>query len=134
ANGAVFVDQSKKSLQLIHANISSCFAAAQVSLLRLDLSRADRISQLKNKLPAEICFDLIFIDPPYEKKLAATTLKMVEESSLINDEGLAIVEERKNANLPQQSGSLELIDQRTYGETGLWIYRKNEKLSPILST
>ena len=124
AEAAIFVDQSRQALELIHANLSNCFPSPNASLIQLNLSQADSIRRLQKKLPATLRFDLIFLDPPYEKKLAENTLQMVESSSLIQNNGLVIVEERKGEQLPEQCGRLELFDQRRYGETGLWFYLK----------
>jgi len=123
AKSAVFVDQSRQALELIHANLCHCFPSPRASLFQLNLARPDVIQRLKNKLPPELLFDLVFLDPPYEKKLAQKTLQMVEKAGIIRDRGLVIVEERKDEQLPGQCGTLQLIDQRRYGETGLWLYR-----------
>jgi len=120
---AVFVDQSRQALQLIHTNLHRCFAAPRASLLQLNLSRPDVLRKMTAKLPAELLFELVFVDPPYEKKLAQKTLLMVEKAGIVRSGGLVVVEERKDEKLPDQCGSLELIDQRRYGETGLWLYR-----------
>ena len=126
AKAAVFIDRSRQSLRLIQNNLRSCFALAEASLLQLDLSRSDG-NRLRKKLPPDFFFDLIFLDPPYEKKLASTTLKMVEEGSLLQKSGLVIAEEQRNAQLPEQVGTLRLIDRRIYGETGIWIYRVHQQ-------
>jgi 16S rRNA (guanine966-N2)-methyltransferase len=123
AEPAVFVDQSRQALELIYANLSRCFSAPAASLFQLNLARPDGINRLKSKLPPELLFDLVFLDPPYEKKLAQKTLQMVEKAGIVRDGGLVIVEERKDEQLPEYHGRLELIDQRRYGETGLWLYR-----------
>ncbi len=121
---AVFVDQSRQALQLIRTNLGSGFSSAKAALLRLDLDRPQGIRRLKKKLPLDLLFDLIFLDPPYEKKLAATTLKMVEQASIVRQQGLVVAEDRKNISLAEQYGILQLIDRRVYGETGIWIYRR----------
>ncbi len=123
AEAAIFVDQSRQALELIHTNLSNCFPSPNASLVQLNLSRPDSIRRLQKKFPPTLRFDLVFLDPPYEKKLAENTLQMVEKCSIVQDNGLIIVEERKGEQLPEQCGSLELFDQRQYGETGLWIYR-----------
>jgi 16S rRNA (guanine966-N2)-methyltransferase len=123
AEAAVFVDQSRQALALIYGNLRACFSTAEASLLQLNLSRPDSLRRLKKKMPPGRLFDLVFLDPPYEKKLAATTLKMVEQSCILQDHGLVIAEERKDQRLPERCGALTLTDQRNYGETGLWLYR-----------
>lgn len=124
AEFAVFVDQSREALELIFTNVQSCFPKPRASLFQFNLARIDVIERLKNKLPPNLLFDLVFLDPPYEKKLAQKTLQMVEKAGLVRKGGLVIVEERKDEQLPPQYGGLELIDQRQYGETGLWLYEQ----------
>ncbi|CAK8723244.1 MAG: 16S rRNA (guanine966-N2)-methyltransferase [Candidatus Electronema aureum] len=124
AAAAVFVDQSKQAVALIQENLSRCFAGAKAALLQVDLAGPDSLARLKNRLPAEMLFDLIFLDPPYEKNLAEKTLAAIEQETLLQESGLLIAEERKTARLPEQCGSLRLVDQRSYGETGLWFYRQ----------
>ncbi|WP_417912669.1 16S rRNA (guanine(966)-N(2))-methyltransferase RsmD [Candidatus Electronema sp. TJ] len=126
AAAAVFADLSKTSLQLIQDSLSRCAAGASTALLQLDLSKPDSLARLKNRLPAGMLFDLIFLDPPYEKKLAEKTAAAAG-SDLLKESGLLIAEERKNARLPERCGSLRLTDQRSYGETGLWFYRRTEE-------
>ncbi|RWX50150.1 16S rRNA (guanine(966)-N(2))-methyltransferase RsmD [Candidatus Electrothrix marina] len=70
AETAVFVDQSRQALELIHGNLTNCFPTARASLQQLNLSREDSIERLKKKMPDQLFFDIIFLDPPYEKKLA----------------------------------------------------------------
>ncbi len=121
---AVFVDQARQALELIHANLDHCFSSPRALLFQLNLTRSDTFKRLKNKLPPDLLFDIVFLDPPYEKTLAQKTLQMVEKAGIVQNQGLVIVEERKDELLPDQCGSLELIDQRQYGETGLWFYRQ----------
>jgi len=118
----VFVDRSRTALSLTARNLHNCFSSAHVRLLRLDLSRDNawtRISQVDSE---RIRFNLVFLDPPYEKNLAQQALKMVEVSGLLAPDGLVIAEERAGQKLPDKTGSLRLTDQRQYGETGLWLY------------
>ncbi|MCI5133297.1 MAG: 23S rRNA (adenine(2030)-N(6))-methyltransferase RlmJ, partial [Candidatus Electrothrix sp. EH2] len=67
ADRAVFIDQSRQALELIRSNLTSCFPDAQASLQQLNLSRKDSLERLKKKMPSRLLFDLVFLDPPYEK-------------------------------------------------------------------
>jgi 16S rRNA (guanine966-N2)-methyltransferase len=123
AESAVFVDRSRQALDLIYANVRHCFPQKRRALLcRFNLARADGIKRLHNRLPRGLLFDLVFLDPPYEKKLAQHTLQMVEKAGILQDQGLVIVEELKNEELPDLCGRLTCTDQRQYGKTGLWFY------------
>jgi 16S rRNA (guanine966-N2)-methyltransferase len=126
AAAVVFVDQSRQALELIQNTLSHSFAQAKVALLQLDLAKPDSITRLHRRLPPELCFELIFLDPPYEKHLAEKTLNALAQSSLLAEDGLLIAEERKSTRLPEQCDNcLRLADQRSYGETGLWFYRRS---------
>ena len=73
----VFVDQNSRALELIRANLTTCFKNPQADTLRLQLDQPKAYRALKNRF-AQNKFDLIFLDPPYEKNLAELTLKMVD--------------------------------------------------------
>jgi len=123
---AVFVDQSRQALELIHGNLTNCFPTARASLQQLNLSRPDSIGRLKKKMlkvSGQQPFDIVFLDPPYEKKLAEKTLEMVERGALLKDNGLVVAEERASEQLAEQYGTLTLASHRSYGETGIWLYR-----------
>jgi 16S rRNA (guanine966-N2)-methyltransferase len=126
AGTAVFVDHSRQALELIHGNLTNCFPSANASLQQFNLSRTDSIARLHKKISVQLLFDIIFLDPPYEKKLAEHTLAMVERGTLLKENGLVVAEERASEQLAEQYGTLTLVNHRSYGETGLWLYRNIE--------
>ena len=67
--------------------------------------------------------DVLFLDPPYRQHLAERLLPLLEPAGLLAPGALVVVEEHARVDLPAQSGLLALVDQRRYGETGLWLYR-----------
>jgi 16S rRNA (guanine966-N2)-methyltransferase len=73
-------------------------------------------------MEAGACFDLVFMDPPYQKNLAQPVLAVVEKTNILATGALVVVEEHRHARLPEKVGSLFLVDYRRYGETGLWFY------------
>ena len=123
AEKAVFVDQSRQALELIRGNAANFFPAAKVSLQRLNLSQEDWGKRLKKKMPARLLFDIVFLDPPYEKKLADKTLAMLASEVLLQGNGLVVAEERAGEQLAEQYGTFILETHRRYGKTGLWFYR-----------
>ncbi len=119
----VFVDRSPRSLGLIRMNLRLCFEQPPATIMRLDLNKDSAFQALRNKFSANHQFGLIFLDPPYEKKLAEKTLLMVEKTNLAAPGGQVIAEERWNEKLPETIGRLRLWKKRRYGETGIRIYR-----------
>lgn len=122
AQSVVFVDQNSEALQIIGQNLRACFTQPAARAFQLDLTKGTSLKQLQKQLPKNLQFDLVFLDPPYEKKLAEKLLEMVEESGLLATGAVVIAEERQNQDLPATINGLQLTDRRHYGETGLWFY------------
>lgn len=124
AETVTFVDFHQNALQLLTKNIKSLIPDDKlecISIIRYDLRKGLPLPQLtkKNIHP----FDLIFLDPPYSKGLSVNVLEwLTYNKAILADNCLVIAEERSSENLPEQFGILQLSDQRTYGETGFWIY------------
>lgn len=129
AASVVFVDHSPSSLELIRSNLQHCFPQSPVALFKIDLSRPAGYTSLVIRLAPNNLFDIVFLDPPYEKKLAETALTMVDTTGLVAAGGSLIVEERWKIILPEQRGSLRLYLHRRYGETGIWLYTTEKSSS-----
>lgn len=123
AEYAVFVDESSSALKIIRQNLQNCFKQPEAELIRLNLAKSLAFKTLKNRFAEDSFFNIIFLDPPYEKKMAESTLTMIEKTSLVAAEGVVIAEERWKISLPEKVGILKLQQQRRYGETGIWIYK-----------
>ncbi|NLG83401.1 MAG: hypothetical protein GX493_02070 [Firmicutes bacterium] len=67
-------------------------------------------------------FDLVLVDPPYEKGLAAETLALLVRGGLLTPEGLCVVEHRSTETVLAPEG-LVLVDRRVYGDTAVSFFR-----------
>ena len=124
ARQAVFVDNHPEALRLIEKNIHLCGFSDRASVYKRDLSKG--LCFLGKLLP-QAEFSIIFIDPPYRKGLAAVILEDIRGMDLLSAEGLVVVEEEAHAEMMSRVGPLHLVDQRRYGDTGFWFYRKITK-------
>ncbi len=121
----VFIDNNRLSLQLVKKNILHCLVGytgnCQMRVVQHDLSR----TLPPHKLPEETRsgFDIIFADPPYARNISLSILEFVNNSSLLTQNGLLILEERHNVQLPTTLSALACIDRRIYGETAFCFYR-----------
>ncbi len=127
AGPVIFVDRDPAALRLTSRNLAHCFHQPAALTVRLDLGRTGWPDRLVDRLPAGFRFHLIFLDPPYEKRLAEKTLEMVENANLLHPEARVVAEERDNQDLARAYGRLTLTDQRRYGQTGLWFYTLDPK-------
>ncbi len=127
AQFVVFVDNNSLALQLIKKNILLCLTGykgkCELRAVQHDLTK----NIPPGKLPEEIRsgFDLIFADPPYAQNISFSILEFVNNSSLLAQNGLLIVEERRTVELPTFLANLEQTDRRIYGEAAFSFYRKS---------
>jgi len=130
AKSVTLVDNSPAALSLIRRNVellrprfhSGTSAFPKVSILRGDLRRGVN-ALLAGAEGIENVFDIIFLDPPYDKNLAQTTLSDLDGSSFLAKNGLIVAEERSKVVLSKHFEHLSCIDTRTYGDTSFRFYR-----------
>jgi 16S rRNA (guanine966-N2)-methyltransferase len=122
ASFALFVDLSLEAGHLIEANLRTCISQPHAAFASLNLATTLHLHSLRAKMAPGACFDLVFMDPPYQKNLAQRVLAMVETTDILAKGALVVVEEHRRVTLPATVASLILIDHRRYGETGLWFY------------
>ena len=86
----------------------------------------DRASNFIKK--SESVFDIIFVDPPYASGELDIILPLIDEGSILGDNGVVIAEHSSKKKLISEIGILGLIKTYKYGDTSLTLYRKDEKL------
>ena len=118
----VFVDNNPHAVQLVEKNIELCGFSNKTLVLKRDLSKG--LCFLAKQQP-EVKFSLVFIDPPYRKRLSATMLQEIEKTNILSSDALVVIEEDSIIDLPSTVKELNLVDQRRYGETGFWFYRRS---------
>lgn len=120
----VLVDNSRLALELIGKNVQLCLGkapgAGELRVIRHDLSKGLPLK----KLPPETAagFNLIFADPPYAKNISLSILDFINNSELLTEDGLLVMEERFDVTLPPALSRLKLVDRRAYGENAFWLY------------
>ncbi len=114
-----FVEINKKNASIISENISLCNFEKYTNLVIDDV-----FSFLKNNKNK---YDLIFMDPPYEKNLNDKVIKnILKLPSTIKDEGLIIVEHSKKEKV-NGTDKLKVIKNRNYGNTTITILKYREE-------
>lgn len=127
AASVVLVDCDRSALQLMQHNlalVSRALApsgdAPRAKVIKSDLRKG--VDSVITMAGAETVFDLIFLDPPYDRDLARRTLEHLGTGSLLSQDGLVIAEERSGVELPQRLKGLVLMQRRRYGDTAFWLY------------
>lgn len=110
AEFVTFVDSRADAIKLIRENISKCGFTENTSILR------GTIPSILSKIPKNLIpFDVIFVDPPYDKGLILPALTAIHKNKLIDAESKIIIEHSPREK-PECEG-LAVTDTRKYGQT-----------------
>lgn len=112
---AAFVDTGIEARGIIRQHIESFGLGGQTKLLKRDATALGPMEKFKP-------FDLVFLDPPYEKQLGDTALENALEHGWCAPGATIVLEERKGV-VPNLPDSVQVEDQRDYGDTSIHILR-----------
>ena len=116
ASHATFIEQAPAAQAVIRKNIAKCRYEDRTRLIA-----GDALTVLP-RLAGER-FDLIFVDPPYQKNLYEPILFSVLKYHLLDEYGILISEHSKSVPFSCQETGLELYKTKSYGETVLNFFR-----------
>lgn len=119
ADSALFVDRGRMAIDLITRNVHLCGFGNRSRIMKRDLSGS--LVFLESLVPAG-GFSLVFADPPYQAGLCRRIVARLGEGDLMAAGGLLVAEAASTDHLPETAASLTLLDRRTYGEAGFWLY------------
>lgn len=117
---ALFIDNSRQSVNLIKKNLAVCGYEDRADVLQMDLSKG----LTPGSLPGDRNFDLVFMDPPYGKDLIPPVLKLLSEGSILARSFTVVAESSRDEDLPSEIGIMELFDTRIYGMTRIDFYHE----------
>ena len=111
----VFVDSDRKSLLLVKDNLllSGFSDTAEVVF-------SDSVGYL-NKTTAQ--FDIIFLDPPYNKGLLAPVLDIIYKRNLLTESGIIVAETEKDGEAAEHFGFDE-FRRALYGKTVITVLKR----------
>jgi 16S rRNA (guanine966-N2)-methyltransferase len=110
-----FVDDSAEARGVIRRNADALGAIGLCKIWRRD---ATDLGPCAPQSP----FDLVFADPPYNKGLGERALQSLAEGAWLSPGAIVVLEEAEKVEVADTNG-LNLIDQRSYGDTQVRIYR-----------
>jgi len=112
AKQAVCVEKSREALYVIKRNIQSCAFEKQIRVIKWDI--------LKNlnclgRIP--LGYDIVFMDPPYNRDMIHKGLSNLYHSDCLNRGGCIVVEHSVSEPIAENIMKFAVFDQRTYGKT-----------------
>ncbi|WP_167956738.1 16S rRNA (guanine(966)-N(2))-methyltransferase RsmD [Anaerosporobacter faecicola] len=110
AKSAVFVENNKAAIDCIKANLKITNLADAAQVLMMDVIAAIQYAEKNGKV-----FDIIFMDPPYNKDLEKMVLEYLEHSSVIYYNTLIVVEASLDTDFSYlENSSLEVYRTKEY--------------------
>lgn len=117
AQHAVCVDKDVHSLAITRKNAQALRFVEQT-----DIISACAEAYLEN---TDKRFDVIFLDPPYNKGYIMPVISMIMQNNILSDNGI-IVLESDNTDAHDDVDGLLIQKQRRYGRTYITIYHRGE--------
>lgn len=115
AKEVVFNDFSKDSLAVVKKNLSTL----KIEDRQAQVKQGDFLACLESMREP---FDIIFIDPPYQRDYGVQALQKIAQKGLLTKDGVAVYE-RDRAFAGEIEG-LEQFDERKYGKAYLTFFRR----------
>ena len=109
---AVFIDKQAQSIKVMMENAILTNLAGNAVICREDVMQALRRFQNNGK-----SFDLIFCDPPYNLGLMPKVLQFLDESRILRDGGILVMEHSRHEKLPAELKRIVAYRSESYGET-----------------
>lgn len=115
AKKAVCLDKDKRSIDIIKKNANSLDFSDYCEII--NTSCFDYMERAKEK------FDVIFLDPPYNKNFIEPVLECIVKNNLLNEDGIVVLES-DGTDFHDDFDGLEMYRQRKYGRTYTRYIRK----------
>ena len=112
AESAVFIDIHNGALSVIKRNIKACELENKAKIIKWDI-----IKNLNCIKSDKATFNLIFIDPPYNRRFLQPTLHNLRKVGSVKKGACLIIEHSLLEPIPLDFPEYELQNQRKYGKT-----------------
>lgn len=117
ASEVYFSDINPECIKVINENLKKANFEEQARVLNADFK-----SVLK-KLQG-IQFDIIYIDPPYNKGYGENAIEIISENDMLCETGVIILETDTNEEVPDNIGRYERYNYKKYGRNILNMFRR----------
>jgi 16S rRNA (guanine966-N2)-methyltransferase len=118
AERVTFIESSLKAARIISENLRNCgIRREDYRVINRDVIRA-----LKNLASEKTQFDIIYFDPPYDSDIYAPVMWQIAKNDLLAEDGVVIVEHRRQTPLLPNYDQLRPYRQVTQGESLLTFF------------
>ncbi len=115
AKKVYFVDVNKEAIGIVKQNVEKAKFCDNSVIIQNEFSKA--LDTFKNEK-----FDIIFVDPPYNKGLGIEAIEKISDYNLLSEDGIIVYETDKIEEVPEEIGRYKRYDYRKYGRNILNFY------------
>ena len=131
AFGIEALSSGAKTVVFVEKNAAQCRAIKRsLEFLKLPdrarVENSDAVKAIERFAAEALTFDLIFLDPPYEKGLALQTLRAISETPIFHEGSLVICETGEEEPIPQTIGRFHCVKNKRYGDTRILLFAQEE--------
>ncbi len=119
AKSATFIELDKIAFKILKENLIKTDNFKKSSIINKDFR-----GFLRNCMES---FDIIYIDPPYHLKAYEEALELIGKNQLLIDNGVIIIEAKKDAKLPKETNDFKCYRDVIYGNTIIKFYNKKQE-------
>jgi len=117
ARHVTFIESSLKAARIISENLRNCGIREGYRVINRDALRA-----LKNLASEQAQFDIIYFDPPYNSEIHTPVMWIIEMHDLLAEDGVVIVEHRRQTPLLPNYDRLRPYRQVAQGDSLLTFF------------
>lgn len=117
---AVFVEKNEKAVSVIIENLANTKLNEKGTVIR-----GDALKVLYSLSKDGKRFDIIFIDPPYNKGLIDKSLDIIEKEGVLKEKGIIVAERSSLESAAVKAGDLRPVRDCKYGNTTVTFYSRS---------
>lgn len=108
-----FIETSPEALSILRKNVDGARVSDKCEIIRKDIF--DFLNSTNKK------FDIIFLDPPYNKGFLSPVFKIIKEKNLLTENGIILTETEVGGEETEFIG-FECIKKAKYGRTQVSVF------------
>ena len=112
AESVLFADDHKAALTALEKNIKTCSLQSRANTIKWNVF--NNLNIIRSYRPA---FNLVFLDPPYNKNMIQPTLSNLDMIRCLENNSRLALEHSPLEPIPENLPAFKISDQRRYGKT-----------------
>jgi 16S rRNA (guanine966-N2)-methyltransferase len=120
AQGIFFIEKNKRLVEVIRKNIQTCCLDINYRIIAGDIEFG-----LRDLFRKKCEIDIIFADPPYNKGIVETTLKLVGKHHILREDGIMVIQHSIKETFNELDVNMYQTDRRKYGDSALTFLKRS---------